>query len=101
MIQINDIPALLDQLEDHIADDLEGQELDFKQWGAPGGSFLSESQDMSHNPSNPSPAALLLVLWSHRQNWFLLCENNQGLVARNYVFEYNEIITDIKRHGGE
>ena len=26
MIQINDIPALLDQLEDHIADDLEGQE---------------------------------------------------------------------------
>ena len=101
MIQINDIPALLDQLEDHIADDLEGQELDFKQWEAPDGSFLSESQDMSHNPSNPSPAALLLVLWSHRQNWFLLCENNQGLVALNYVFEYNEIITDIKRHGGE
>ena len=61
MIQINDIPALLDQLEDHIADDLEGQELDFKQWEAPDGSFLSESQDMSHNPSNPSPAALLLV----------------------------------------
>ena len=49
MIQINDIPALLDQLEDHIADDLEGQELDFKQWEAPDGSFLSESQDMSHN----------------------------------------------------
>lgn len=62
MIQINDIPALLDQLEDHIADDLEGQELDFKQWEAPDGSFLSESQDMSHNPSNPSPAALLLVV---------------------------------------
>lgn len=35
MIQINDIPALLDQLEDHIADDLEGQELDFKQWEDP------------------------------------------------------------------
>ena len=32
MIQISEIPALLEQLEDHIADDLEGQELDFKQW---------------------------------------------------------------------
>ena len=32
MIQTNEIPALLEQLEDHIADDLEGQELDFKQW---------------------------------------------------------------------
>lgn len=32
MIQINDIPALLEQLKKHIADDLEGQELDFKHW---------------------------------------------------------------------
>ena len=31
MIQMNEIPALLEQLKDHIADDLEGQELDFKQ----------------------------------------------------------------------
>ena len=28
MIQISEIPALLEQLEDHIADDLEGQELE-------------------------------------------------------------------------
>ena len=32
MIQISEISALLEQLEGHIADDLEGQELDFKQW---------------------------------------------------------------------
>ena len=32
MFQMNEIPALLEQLEKHIADDLEGQELDFKQW---------------------------------------------------------------------
>lgn len=32
MIQIRDIPALLGQLENKIADELEGQELDFKQW---------------------------------------------------------------------
>ena len=32
MLAIHDIPALLNQLETNIADDLEGQELDFKQW---------------------------------------------------------------------
>ncbi|MBQ6472276.1 MAG: ATP-binding protein, partial [Victivallales bacterium] len=32
MIQVRDIPALLGQLENKIADELEGQELDFKQW---------------------------------------------------------------------
>ncbi len=32
MLAINDIPDLLNQLETRIADDLEGQELDFKQW---------------------------------------------------------------------
>ena len=32
MIQIRDIPGLLEQLENKIADELEGQELDFKQW---------------------------------------------------------------------
>ena len=32
MIQMSEIPALLEQLDNHIADDLEGQELDFKQW---------------------------------------------------------------------
>ena len=32
MILMNEIPALLEQLKNHIADDLEGQELDFKQW---------------------------------------------------------------------
>lgn len=32
MMQIHDIPALLKRLETHTADDLEGQELDFKQW---------------------------------------------------------------------
>ena len=32
MIRVHDIPALLGQLENKIADELEGQELDFKQW---------------------------------------------------------------------
>lgn len=32
MIQVHDIPTLLGQLENKIADELEGQELDFKQW---------------------------------------------------------------------
>ena len=32
MLAINDIPDLLNQLETKIADDLEGQELDFKRW---------------------------------------------------------------------
>ena len=32
MIHVHDIPALLEQLENKIADELEGQELDFKQW---------------------------------------------------------------------
>lgn len=32
MIHVHDIPALLGQLESKIADELEGQELDFKQW---------------------------------------------------------------------
>ena len=32
MIHVHDIPALLGQLESKIADELEGQELDFKRW---------------------------------------------------------------------
>lgn len=32
MLQLSEIPALLEKLDDHIADDLEGQELDFKEW---------------------------------------------------------------------
>ena len=32
MIHVHEIPALLGQLESKIADELEGQELDFKQW---------------------------------------------------------------------
>lgn len=32
MIQTSEIPALLKRLESNIADDIEGQELDFKQW---------------------------------------------------------------------
>lgn len=32
MIRVHDIPALLGQLKSKIADELEGQELDFKQW---------------------------------------------------------------------
>ena len=32
MIQVHEIPALLGQLENKIADELESQELDFKQW---------------------------------------------------------------------
>ena len=32
MIQIHEMPTFLEQLENKIADELEGQELDFKQW---------------------------------------------------------------------
>jgi predicted HTH transcriptional regulator len=34
MRTVSDISTLLDELDEHIADDLEGQDLDFKQWDA-------------------------------------------------------------------